>query len=64
MKYLATIQWLDNESTDQVVIKAGDFEELDDDDVFYYVEDESDLKHLMKKGVEDFIIMSYNKLKF
>ena len=61
MRYIATIKWLDNqEIQDAMIFKIGDIDE-DDDDVFFYLEDESEIDEFKKEGVHEFIILNINK---
>jgi|GEM_PF-4464336 len=61
MRYIATIKWLDNqEIQDAMIFKIGDIDE-DDDDVFFYLEDESEIDEFKKEGVNEFIILNINK---
>jgi hypothetical protein len=61
MRYVATIQWLDDKSTQEgVIFKIGDVGE-DDDDVFFYLESESEVENFKKEGANDFIILSIEK---
>ena len=61
MRYIATIKWLDNqEIQDDMIFKIGDIDE-DDDDVFFYLEDESEIDEFKKEGVNEFIILNINK---
>ena len=59
----AEIYWKDQpEELLNVIIKSGDVGE-DDDDVFYYVDSEYDLKTLMgESGIEDFVVKNYKKI--
>tara|TARA_R110002167_G_scaffold72606_1_gene203958 strand:+ start:191 stop:772 length:582 start_codon:yes stop_codon:yes gene_type:complete len=62
-KYSATIKWLDTKEIEyDVIFKIGDIEE-DDDQIFYYLEDESEIEDYKKEGVADFIILTIDKLK-
>ena len=61
MRYIATIKWLDNQNIqDDMIFKIGDIDE-DDDDVFFYLEDESEIDEFKKEGVNEFIILNINK---
>lgn len=61
MRYIATIQWLDDKSTQEgVIFKIGDVEE-DDDDIFFYLESESEIENFKKEGTNDFVILSIEK---
>jgi hypothetical protein len=61
MRYIATIKWLDNqEIQDDMIFKIGDIDE-DDDDIFFYLEDESEIDEFKKEGVNEFIILNINK---
>ena len=63
MRYTATIKWLDNQNIqDDMIFKIGDIDE-DDDDVFFYLEDESEIDEFKKEGAHEFIILNINKLK-
>ena len=62
MRYIATIKWLDNqEIQDAMIFKIGDIDE-DDDDVFFYLEDESEIDEFKKEGVNEFIILNINMI--
>ena len=64
MRYKATIKWLDNGNIqDDMIIKIGDVEE-DDDDIFFYLESENEIEHFKKKGIEEWIILSIEKLNY
>jgi hypothetical protein len=61
MRYIATIKWLDNQNIqDDMIFKIGDIDE-DDDDIFFYLEDESEIDEFKKEGVNEFIILNINK---
>lgn len=57
MKFNATIQWLDTEQIEEVTLKIGDVENEDDDDIFFYLESESEIEGLRKRGVNGFVIV-------
>lgn len=64
MRHKATIKWLDNGNIqDDMILKVGDIEE-DDDDIFFYLESESEIEHFKKKGIEEWIILSIEKLNY
>jgi hypothetical protein len=63
-----TYQWLDDKSTEDAYISFGDYlpDEntdsygIDDDAIFYYVQDEQELKDLCSPEVaNEFIILNY-----
>lgn len=59
----ATIRFFDNgDIVEGMIFKNGDFDENDDDGVFYYIENDNDMDKLKENGVLDFIILSYEKL--
>lgn len=59
MIYEATVQFLDDNSViEGLLFKVGDADERDDD-IFYYLDFEGQIKDFMKKGVEDFIVLNY-----
>ena len=61
MRYIATIKWLDNQNIqDDMIFKIGDIDE-DDDDIFFYLKDESEIDEFKKEGVNEFIILNINK---
>lgn len=61
MRYAATIMWVDTKETqDDVIFKVGDVED-DDDQIFFYLEDESEIENFKKEGVADFIILNIDK---
>ena len=55
------IEFLDNKAREQVYIHFGDYEDFNDDEdyIFYFCDSKSDIKALMKQGIEDFIILDY-----
>lgn len=55
-RYDATIKWLDNGNIEDVIIKVGDIEE-DDDDIFFYLESESEINHYKQEGVHEWVIL-------
>lgn len=55
-RYDATIKWLDNGNIEDVIIKVGDVEE-DDDDIFFYLESESEINDFKQKGAHDWVIL-------
>lgn len=59
----ATVKWKDTGDIGNVLIKVGeDVCEEDDDNIFYYIEDESEIEHyLTPNGVEDFWVIEYSK---
>jgi hypothetical protein len=62
MKYNAKIKWTDDDETTQdVIIKVGDICE-DDDEIFFYAESEAEIENLKTDGVNDFIVLSYEKI--
>lgn len=58
-RYDATIKWLDNGNIEDVIIKVGDIEE-DDDDIFFYLESESEIDDFRKEGHHDWVIIDIN----
>lgn len=58
-RYDVTIKWLDNGNIEDVIIKVGDVEE-DDDDIFFYLESESEIDDFRKEGVHDWVIIDIN----
>lgn len=56
-RYDATIKWLDNGNIEDVIIKVGDVEE-DDDDIFFYLDSESEIDDFRKEGHHDFVIIN------
>jgi|SaaInlLV_10m_DNA_2_1039722.scaffolds.fasta_scaffold15599_3 hypothetical protein len=61
--YEVKIQWLDDEKeiVSGLLFEEGDFE--DNDNIFFYISSENDLKELMKEGsANDFIVLDYHKL--
>jgi hypothetical protein len=64
MRYIATIKWLDNQNIqDDMIFKIGDIDE-DDDDIFFYLKDESEIDEFKKEGVNEFIILNINKQNY
>tara|TARA_R100000655_G_scaffold103298_1_gene149657 strand:+ start:651 stop:851 length:201 start_codon:yes stop_codon:yes gene_type:complete len=61
MRYIATIKWLDNgDIQDDMILKVGDIEE-DDDEIFFYLEDEKEIKSFKKEGSHDWVIINIEK---
>jgi len=61
MRYVSTIKWLDNENVqDNMILKIGDIED-DDDDIFFYLESEDELKEYMLEGHHEWIILNVEK---
>jgi len=61
MRYVSTIKWLDNENVqDDMILKIGDIED-DDDDIFFYLESEDELKQYMLEGHHEWIILNVKK---
>ena len=53
----ATIQWHDNKNIqDDMILKIGDIEE-DDDEVFFYLDDDSEIEEYKKDGVHEWKII-------
>jgi hypothetical protein len=61
MKYDALIMWLEDRHTQFVTLSDESVNDVDDEQIFFYVEKEDEIKDLMQLGAEDFIILSYNK---
>lgn len=61
------IKWKDEPDDDptEVYIHFGDYDDFDDDEdwIFYFCEDERELKSLMEEGVEDFVVLDYELVK-
>ena len=59
------IQFLGDNTSAKVYIHFGSYEDFDEDEdyIFYFCDSESDLKSLMKKGVEDFVILDYELIE-
>ena len=60
MRYSAQIQWVDDETTEDVIISTDDFNEKDDDEIFFYFESEKEMDNFKREGVNDFILLSYS----
>ena len=64
MKWLCEIEWLDDHVRDfdeRLIVTFG--EDIDDDEVFYYVQDEDELERLtVPKNCVDFLIIGYKKI--
>lgn len=60
------IQFLGDNTSAKVYIHFGSYEDFDEDEdyIFYFCDSESDLKSLMKKGVEDFVILDYELIEW
>jgi len=57
--FVATIQWPDGDICEGYIFKCGDIDEAEDDNIFFYIEKESDMDSFMEEGVEDFVVLSY-----
>ena len=61
--YIASIQWQDNKNIqDGMILKVGDIEE-DDDEVFFYLEDDSEIEEYKKDGVHEWKIIDVCEYK-
>ena len=61
--YIASIQWQDNKNIqDGMILKVGDIEE-DDDQVFFYLEDDSEIEEYKKDGVHEWKIIDVCEYK-
>jgi hypothetical protein len=61
MRYSATIKWLDNGNIqDDCIFKIGEYSD-EDDDVFFYLNSESEIEEYKKEGKHDFVILSIVK---
>jgi len=60
--YEVNIQWLDTKDNDTVLFSDGDQQD-NDDNVFFYISSEKEFENLKQKGVNDFIVIDYHKLK-
>lgn len=57
----ALIHFNDDGAEANVFISFGDYDgESDDDDVFYYCNDEAQLRGLMQLTTQDFVVLSYD----
>tara|TARA_R110000772_G_scaffold186690_3_gene297864 strand:+ start:49 stop:237 length:189 start_codon:yes stop_codon:yes gene_type:complete len=57
MRFIATIEWLDNgDIQDDMILKIGDIED-DDDDIFFYLNSEREIEEFKKEGVHDWKIL-------
>ena len=62
--YNATIQWHDNkEIRDHMFIKIGDIE-YDDDDIFFYMNDEKQLKEAYKDDFHEWKILKCEQIEY
>ena len=62
--YSATIQWHDNkEIRDHMFIKIGDIE-YDDDDIFFYMESEEELKEAYKDDFHEWKILDCKQIDY
>ena len=62
--YSATIQWHDNkEIRDHMFIKIGDIE-YDDDDIFFYMESEEELKEAYKDDFHEWKILECERIDY
>jgi hypothetical protein len=57
--FVATIQWKDGEICEGYIFKCGDIDDDKDNNVFFYIDNESDMYILMEEGVEDFTVLKY-----
>ena len=57
----ANIKWQDGEVCEGYIFKMGDIVEGEDDGIFFYIEQESNMDALMVEGVEDFVVLSYQE---
>ena len=61
--YSATIQWHDNkEIRDHMFIKIGEIEN-DDDDIFFYMESEEELKEAYKDDFHEWKILECEQIE-
>jgi len=60
--YEVTIQWLDTKDNDTVLFSDGDQQD-DDNNIFFYISSEKEFEYLKQKGINDFIVIDYLKLK-
>lgn len=60
----ATVKFIDNgDVVEGMIFKNGDFDEKDDDGIFYYIGNDNEMETLSSdKGVLDFIVLNYKKL--
>ena len=66
MFYKARIQWIDDKEEVDVIVTTFEPEQLPeetDDKIFFYFEDEEDIKSFMVKGTEEFIVLEYKKME-
>ena len=62
--YSTTIQWHDNKSIeDDMLIKIGDIEE-DDDNIFFYMENEEELKEAYKDDFHEWKILECEQIDY
>ena len=62
--YSATIQWHDNkEIRDYMFIKIGDIED-DNDDIFFYMENEEELKEAYKDDFHEWKILECKQIEY
>ena len=62
----ARIQWIDDKEEVDVIVTTFEPEQLPeetDDKIFFYFEDEEDIKSFMVKGTEEFIVLEYKKME-
>ena len=71
MFFKARIQWVDDKEEADVIVTTFEPEQLPeetDDKIFFYFEDEEDIKTFMKIrpgkfGSEEFIVLEYKKME-
>jgi len=60
--FVATIQLQDGEICEGYIFKCGDMDEDEDDNIFFYIDTESDMNSFMEEGVEDFVVLGYEEI--
>ena len=62
--YRATIQWHDNKSIeDDMLIKIGAIEE-DDDNIFFYIDNEQELKEAYRDDFDEWKILDCKQIDY
>jgi hypothetical protein len=59
--FSATIRWGDGEVCEGYIFKMGDVVESEDDNIFFYIQKESDMEAFMEEGVEDCVVLGYSE---
>ena len=59
MLFKADIKWLDTQEVcEGVLMKVGDINEENDDNIFFYLESEDEIDSFKEEGVHEFIVLN------